>query len=173
MGKFKDKLIKRVLKEKDKVNTGLSEFAVQNTIKKDLFNKSRSYKKEILRLFPMYLDSYVLICKYLYYDFGVRKTKFNNESTEIKVELDLKNQVSKILKDKQPARIRILDKFNYNKLIKKWWILSTILRNYKHALDLLKQNSSQNTYKDIDFDIEYTEYGINKYLIEDFDVLEK
>lgn len=172
MSKIKDKFIKYVNKHTDEFAHNTSQVIVETTLKKDLFNKSRIYKEEILRLYPIFLDNYVLICGYLYYDFNIKTTKLNEEMTDLSNEINIKKQCKKIIKESPNRKIRFLDKYKFNKLVKKWWILSTILKNYKDALIYLKDIVDENIYKEIDIKLELENHEKYKYLIDDFTVLE-
>lgn len=172
MFKFHQKIIKRLLKEKDEFSYNTSQVLVETTLKKDLFNKSRHYKKEVDSVFSEYVDNYIKICKYLYDDFDVRTAKFNNENTELKSELGLRGQIKKIIKQYPNAKTRMMDRFKVNKQIKKWWILSTILENYPDAIEMLKSKSKSNEYKDLNFNTELENYNSHKYLIEDFSIIQ-
>jgi hypothetical protein len=171
---FKQKAIKKYKKLVDSATQDYAEISTNYVLQKDLINKHNVLKHKIKDNFDYYLDNYVLINEYLYNDFSVEKAIFNNEETDIKKELELKQQVKKILKQKLPIKISVLDRFNKNKQIKKWWILSTILKNYIDAILLLQQYSTETEkYKEIHFNYEKELYSYNMDLIQDFSFMEK
>jgi hypothetical protein len=169
---IKSKVKKFISNKTTQFASDSSEVLVDLTLKKDLINKIRLYRTEIDKLFPYYLDKYVTICKYLYNDFNIETATFDGD-TDLSKEIKLHKTVKKIFKGKIPIKVRFLDKTNVNKNLKKWWVLSNILKDFPHSLDLLKTKSKENIYNDIIFDEEIKEYERNKYLIEDFAFLEK
>ena len=170
---LKKKVTNYLKKEEKTFQENLSSVAVNFALQKDLLKKLNQNRKQILENYDFFVDNYIQIITYLYNDFGIKKAKLDNELTDLLTELNLPKIIKNILKQKLPFKIKIMDRFSYNKNLKKWWILSTILRNYKDALNLLKECSKQDTYKDIDFDTHFQEYENNKNLIEDFSYLEK
>ena len=137
---------------------------IDTDTKRQIFSKANNYDKEVVRLYPIYLDNYVKIMKSLYFDFNIKEAVLDGEKTKIKEELKLKDQCKDIVKDIK--RFKIIDKLNVNKKVRRWWILSTILQNYKDALLLLEKYSGQNIYKNIDIEYELQQYEFHKYLIE-------
>lgn len=164
--KIKDKILKAVIKEKKSISEDFAMASVNLTVKKDLFNRSRKNRKVIIDKYPYFLNNYVKMCNYVLKDFGIKKYQDINFIEEVK----LKKQVKKILKEVEPTKLNVISRFGVNKTIKRWWILSNILKFYKTVTELLKNKSNSNIYKDLDLDNEIKQYERYKYLIEDFSV---
>jgi len=182
MNKIKKGFINKLSKMSDNFSKDFAEVAVNISLEKDLYNKNKEYRSVVDELFPGYLENYVKCCEYLYNDFGVKSAKINNEDTDIIKEIGLREQVESILKEKIDRgavnRLRLIIKktksiFQYNKQIKKWWILSTILENYPDVLRILKKLAGANIYKEIDIIEEVANVKRDSYLIEDFSLREK
>ena len=171
--KITQKFINKISKFTDDFSRDAAQVAVNISLEKDIYVKSKKYRSVIKELYPIYMNKYIKICKYLYEDFNIHFARFGNDKnkTDISKELQLKSQVKKILRETENKKVNFIDRFNVNKNIKRWWVLSTILQNYQDALQLLIDNSTSRVYKDIDFEEELEEYEKNKYLIEDFSVL--
>jgi hypothetical protein len=177
MNKIKQKLINKISKFSDDFSKDTAEVCVNIALERDLYTKTKQYKDVVRDLYPQYLENYVKVCNYLHNDFNIHFANFNGDKTDISKELQLKDQVEKILNEKPEKKmvnkLRIFirktkDIFEYTKQYKRWWILSTILKNYGDALDLLKSNTDELVYKDINIYNEIENLKHDKYLIDEF-----
>jgi len=179
MNKIKKSFINKISSFSDDFSKNFSEVAVNITLQRDFYKKTKRYKDIVEILLPEYLDNYIKCCEYLYYDFKVKKAKIDNVETDIRKEINLKEQVEDILNQKMDrkvvSKLRIMIKktksiFEYNKQFKRWWILSTILENYGDILKLLEKKAGKTEYKEISIIDEIKKLKRDDYLIENFNI---
>ena len=164
MSKIKEKISRKFNKTKQEFINDISKVKIETDTKRQLFNKLNSYNKQIIKLYPIYLENYVDIMTFLYEDFNIKEAVLDGENTLIKDEMGLKDQCKDLLKEMK--KIKVLDKLNINKKMRRWWILSTILQNYKDALELLYKYAGQIEYKGINITEELENLKKHNYLIE-------
>lgn len=133
-------------------------------MQREIFQKANKYYKVVDKVLNSYVSNYVKICKYLYFDFKVKKATLGESTVIMKEEFDFKNDVKKFLKENK--RLKVIDKLNVNLKIRKWYVLSVILKEYKDLLNLLVEQSGKTLYKDIDINYEIAMYEERKYLID-------
>jgi hypothetical protein len=169
--KFRQKILNKYNQIKGSAQEKMVSATVEYATKKDILTRARTSKKEILKLSPLYVYKYSELINHLYHDFGITEMELKDGDgiEPLKDELDIKQTVKTMFKTHNFTGVD----FGYTRLIKSWWILSTILQNYYNPLMKLKELSGVPVYKGIDFDLEIDLFEQNKSYIEDFTPLQK
>lgn len=173
MKRFSRRFIKKLKDSSDELSQQIAETNVNLVLKRDFVKKAKEYNKAVIEMYPIFLDNYVKCCKYLYYDFNMKSYTNDGEKTELEDECDLKIETEKIVKEYPNRRTKFIDKYNYNKMVKRWWIISTILEHYPKVLELLEQSAGVAVYKEIELETERSLIEKYSYLIEDFSLMAK
>jgi hypothetical protein len=172
MMQFKKKLLtklsNRFKKEVDDVTHFYSENIVKQTIKNQTIKKYFKYQNDIAIEFPIWVEKYHTLLSYLRYDFNLKSISKDGDSTDIESELKLRSESERVINAELSKKVSKFDKWNLNKSMKKWFILSGILSNYLFVLRYLRTCADSKEYKEINFKEEEELHTTKSYLIEDF-----
>lgn len=149
-------LTKMVSIDNDAVSKYIDDKKTKAKILKEFSKVSSKHRVLVDEHFKVYSKKYLLILKYLKYDFNVKR--FDGE--KIDNEIDAVKTAYKEFKTRS--------RFNINRRANKLKIINDFLEEYPKLLGELKKKCSDKVYKEINFEDEYKYITDSKKLEFDF-----